>query len=498
MNEIDAPDDVTVISAEPGRIRVSVFGGRTQLDIGLPLDLPVSSFIPDLARLIRSRDASADEDPRRKEERRTFWVLSRFDDGTEIEPNKSLREAGVIDGELLRLTSDRALSPPTLYDDVVDAAAQLNKAAYAQWDARSARWMAFLGANLGAIAFALLLLQPLSTPQRAVLTGLGVVLVVGLTTFAAIAHRNFALDDVATALGAATIPISAASIGAPLAQLGEYGVAGTSLALIIVNFSCYRIIGAGRWAFLASSLAAGLGGVAVLTHALGVRVDVVCVVLAITTALLCMVVPRFTARLDHFETPVSAAQREHTDDWPLDDPFATGETPTPTETDPGASMPTAEDVRARVRAAVSTRSALLSGFAGTAAGAGTVLLRDGESVAWSEFAFALVVAAVLGLRNRYARPWAERFALALPAIALVIITCAVSQMSAHPMPLAAVGVLLSVAVGAVLLGLTTRDTPDLTSRRARTAAYLDYLAVGALIPVGLWTLGAYEHLGPWW
>ena len=60
MNDIDA-SDVQVISAEPERIRVSVFGGRTQLDIRLPVDLPVSSFIPDLAKLVRSRDVPLDE-----------------------------------------------------------------------------------------------------------------------------------------------------------------------------------------------------------------------------------------------------------------------------------------------------------------------------------------------------------------------------------------------------------------------------------------------------
>lgn len=499
MNDLDESNSLRVISAEPEQIRVSVFGGNTQLDIGLPLDLPVSSFIPDLTKLVRSRDAAPSDDSRGKEERRTFGVLSRFDTGVEIRPDKTLREAGVVNGELLRLSSQRALSPPTLYDDVVDAAAQLNKAAYAEWDSRSARWMGLVGANLGAITLALLLIQPLSQVQRATMSGLGVIALVGLTTFAAVAHRSFALDDVAVALGAATIPISATLIGAPLTDFGDYGFAGACAALLLTNYVCYRAIGTGHWIFLASSLAAGLCGVAVLIHSIGVRTDIVCVVSAIVTILMCAAVPRFTVGIDHFEAPTAAVDAERSDDeWALENPFPT-ETPQVADTtNSGTNMPTAEQVWARVHQAALTRSALLLGFAGTAVAAATVLLRDSGVVAWQVFTFALTCAVALGLRSRNPRTSAERIALALPATALVVITCAISQRGIFPMPLAAVGVLLAVAVGAVVLGLTARQTPTLTSRRMAVLEYLDYLTVGALIPVGLWALGVYEHLGPWW
>ncbi|TDZ98809.1 type VII secretion integral membrane protein EccD [Mycobacteroides salmoniphilum] len=499
MNDLDESNSLRVISAEPEQIRVSVFGGNTQLDIGLPLDLPVSSFIPDLTKLVRSRDAAPSDDSRGKEERRTFGVLSRFDTGVEIRPDKTLREAGVVNGELLRLASQRALSPPTLYDDVVDAAAQLNKAAYAEWDSRSARWMGLVGANLGAITLALLLIQPLSQVQRATMSGLGVIALVGLTTFAAVAHRSFALDDVAVALGAATIPISATLIGAPLTDFGDYGFAGACAALLLTNYVCYRAIGTGHWIFLASSLAAGLCGVAVLIHSIGVRTDIVCVVSAIVTILMCAAVPRLTVGIDHFEAPTAAVDAERSDDeWALENPFPT-ETPQVADTtNSGTNMPTAEQVWARVHQAALTRSALLLGFAGTAVAAATVLLRDSGVVAWQVFTFALTCAVALGLRSRNPRTSAERIALALPATALAVITCAISQRGIFPMPLAAVGVLLAVAVGAVVLGLTARQTPTLTSRRMAVLEYLDYLTVGALIPVGLWALGVYEHLGPWW
>ncbi|OHU48783.1 type VII secretion integral membrane protein EccD [Mycobacteroides chelonae] len=498
MNDLDESNSLRVISAEPEQIRVSVFGGNTQLDIGLPLDLPVSSFIPDLTKLVRSRGATPNDDASGKEERRTFGVLSRFDTGVEIRPDKTLREAGVANGELLRLSSQRALSPPTLYDDVVDAAAQLNKAAYAEWDSRSARLMGLLGANLGAIALALLLIQPLSQVQRATMSGLGVIALAGLTTFAAVAHRSFALDDVAIALGAATIPVSATLIGVPLTSFGGYGFAGACSALLLINYICYRVIGTGHWVFLASSLTAGLCGVAVLIHSIGVRTDIVCVVSAIVTILMCAAVPRLTAGIDHFEAPAAAVDAERSDDeWALENPFPAETPQVANTTNSGTNMPTAEQVWARVHQAALTRAALLLSFAGTAVAAATTLLRDSGVPTWPVFAFALTCAVVLGLRSRNPHTWAERIALALPATILAIIVCVISQHGIHPMPLASMGVLLAAAVGAVVLGLSARPATASTGRTT-LLEYLDYLAVGALIPVGLWALGVYEHLGPWW
>ncbi|TEA06125.1 type VII secretion integral membrane protein EccD [Mycobacteroides salmoniphilum] len=499
MNDLDESNSLRVISAEPEQIRVSVFGGNTQLDIGLPLDLPVSSFIPDLTKLVRSRDATPNDDARGKEERRTFGVLSRFDTGVEIHADKTLREAGVANGELLRLSSQRALSPPTLYDDVVDAAAQLNKAAYAEWDSRSARRMGLLGANLGAIALALLLIQPLSQVQRVTMSGLCVIALVGLTTFAAVAHRSFALDDVAVALGAATIPISATLIGVPLTSFGGYGFAGACAALLLINYLCYRAIGTGHWVFLASSLTGGLCGVAVLIHSIGVRTDIVCVVSAIVTILMCAAVPRLTAGIDHFEAPTAAVDAERSDDeWALENPFPTETPQVASTTNSGTNMPTAEQVWARVHQAALTRSALLLSFAGTAVAAATTLLHGSGVVTWQIFAFALTCAVALGLRSRHPHTWAERIALALPATALAVTVCVISQRGVVLMPLASMGVLLAVAVGAVVLGLTARPALALPTGRTTLLEYLDYLAVGALIPVGLWALGVYEHLGPWW
>lgn len=483
---------VRVVPAAPERIRVSVFGGRTQLDIGLPVDVPVSGFVPDLARLIRSREVSSDDDQAKKDERRTFWVLRRFDTGTEIRPEQTLRDAGVVNGQLLRLSPERALSPPVLYDDVVDAAARLNKATHAAWDARSARWMAFAGTQLAALALVFCMARETFAAQHAVIVGLCGAVVVALVCAAAVAHRSYELDDVAAALGWAAIPISAGMAWTLLGRYGGYFAVAACVVIVGLNFVYYRVIGSGHWAYVASSVPAGLGGVAVLAHALGLRGDAVCVAVAVLATLTCLVIPRLTTRLDRFETPTvesDVARDEYAFENPFESPPSAKDV---TDEDSGAAMPTAETVWAKVHGATLTRSALLGGLAASATTAVAVLLR-GAVIGWPTLAFPFACAAVLGLHSRTPDSWIERVAVAIPAVALLVITCAMAQSGHAPIPVTAVGALMAVTVAAALAGLAGAEGGS--SRLTALLSYLQYVAVASLLPLALWVLGIYERLG---
>lgn len=490
-----APD--RVVSAAPEHIRVAVLGGRTQLDVALPLDVPVSAFLPDLARLISSRDVVHDEDPTTKEQRRTFWVLSRFDAGEEgdgeVPPDHTLRQAGVLNGHRLRLTPQRALSPPTLYDDVVDAAARLNKASYAAWGAQSARVTALVGAHLTALALLLLILQPGSTAQRPVLLGLAVVVVVALVTVAAVAHRTFGLDDVAAGIGWAAIPLTAVVAGVLLMPLQAYGVAAVCAVVVVCNAIAHRIIGAGSWAYLATSVMAVLGGVATLSHAVGGPLNVVCVTLAGVAALLCSAVPRLTARLGRVKARPVESTTERGDELGFGSPFAPPKVTEATRSAASsATLPTAEAVWARVHDAAVTRSALSAGLATTAGVAVAVLLLQGAAVTWSVFAFALLCTVILGSCGRRPGTWFERAAAAVPAAVLLAVICVLAQRGVPHIPVTAVGVLAAVAVGAVVAGSSTRT--GASRRAAALLSYLEYVALASLLPMALWALDAYELL----
>ncbi|MCV7067880.1 EsaB/YukD family protein [Mycolicibacterium farcinogenes] len=96
MTGVEELREVRVVSAAPDVIRVSVVGGRTQLDVALPADVPVAAFLPELARMIKSRDTERSADVADRDERRTFWVLSRGGkaDGPALPPDQTLRPPG--------------------------------------------------------------------------------------------------------------------------------------------------------------------------------------------------------------------------------------------------------------------------------------------------------------------------------------------------------------------------------------------------------------------
>ena len=76
MTGIGELAQTVVVSAAPRTIRVSVFGGRTQLDIELPVDVPVADLVPELAALISSRDIVREDTPDQLENKRDRWVLT--------------------------------------------------------------------------------------------------------------------------------------------------------------------------------------------------------------------------------------------------------------------------------------------------------------------------------------------------------------------------------------------------------------------------------------
>ncbi|QLL10365.1 type VII secretion integral membrane protein EccD [Mycobacterium vicinigordonae] len=478
-----------MVSAAPKHIRVSVFGRRTQLDIALPLDVPVSGFVPELARLVSSRDIEQDGEGSAKDEHRTFWVLSRLD-GDALQPHRTLRESGVTNGELLRLTSERALSPPILYDDVVDAVGRLNKAAYAAWNAASARWMAFVGVHLAALAMTYCVVGRPRAANHYVIVAVAGAVALTLVGGAAMAHRSYRLDDVAAALGWAAIPITAGIAFALLARFGQYGLAGACGAVVVLCVVYDRFIGTGHWAYLASALLFGLVGVALAVRGLQVRAEILFVAAAVTVVLACLTVRRLTARLDRFPTP-SVALETNREDWDFENPF---EPSAPAMSrDSGATMPTAEQVWTKAKSAAITRAALLAGLAGAATVYLTLLLRT-AAVDWPVIAFVLAGAVVLGLHARDFRTWVERVALAVPAVAILLITCVAAEGGIQPMPVVALGVLLGVAIGAASTGLA--GAGDGSSSATRTLlAYLQYLAVASLIPLALWVVGVYQRLG---
>jgi type VII secretion integral membrane protein EccD len=485
-------DQVSVMSAAPEHIRVSVVGGRTQLDVALPVDIPVASLLPELVKLVRSRDVEEPADTPWPERPHKFWVLSRLDPVAPLQQNETLRAAAVADGELLQLTEQRALSAPTLYDDVVDAAARLNKAAYSGWNIAAAQWMSFAGLAAASLIWVYLAVVTVGT-QRPLVVGLAVMAAAALVGIAALAYRSYGRADIGAAVGWSSIPIIAAVVWALARGFGNYGVDAGCALLVALVAACYWAIGTGLWGYLASGVFFAGSALAMLAHALGVSAQTVGATLAVVSAFACLAVSRLTRRLARVEPPSSGPDAEAV-------MFETPFTPQPPAADPAGkassskAMPTAEAVWGRVRAAAVTGSALFAGLAVCVLSGVAAVLRAEPRPHWAALVLAGVCAAALGVHARVPDTALERVSLGAPAAVLVFVVGVSAQSGGMAIAWTGFGTLLTVAVVASVTGFKMAGGSP-PQRWATQWAYLQYVAYAALIPVALWAAGGYAELG---
>ncbi|BBX39878.1 type VII secretion integral membrane protein EccD [Mycobacterium simiae] len=462
-----------LVSAASSQVRVSVLCNKIQADVVLPLDVPIAALTPELLKRTlddAAAQSGASDDPFANEAKHNVWVLTRFGSTTPLSPADTLRDADVTEGTLLRLTARRALIPPTLHDDVVDAAARLNKSGHPAWDAAAARWMAFLGVHLASGVWVYFLLSDVPAVNRAATVGLAAAVAIVLVGAATLAHRSYQQSDIATALGWAVLPIAAAVVWVGLHGLDGYGWTAGCVIMVALSATLHRVIGIGHWGYLAAGVTFGLTGLALTVWAAGVRADLAGAGLASVATLGCLAVRRLDLR------------RSRRD--------ASGRDSTP---DGSAIPPGAEGIWAGLRAATLTRSAIYTGLA-VSAGLGTLAVLEYAPVHWPAFVFALSCAAALGLYSRHPVNAEEKAGLAIPAIALAVLSCAQARGGSPPMPLVAWGVLLAATMVLVVIG-TSASARRLRAWPNTVSAYLTYLITAALIPLATWAVGGYERLG---
>jgi type VII secretion integral membrane protein EccD len=111
-----------------GACRVTVVGSRRRVDLVVPATAPVIELLPQLVQLTGEDDRPAVRDG---------WLLTRVG-GDRLDPERSLGEAGVVDGELLYLDGVDGAGPPVV-EDFTEAVASVVEASGAKWTARRGR-----------------------------------------------------------------------------------------------------------------------------------------------------------------------------------------------------------------------------------------------------------------------------------------------------------------------------------------------------------------------
>jgi type VII secretion integral membrane protein EccD len=480
-----------VVNPVPECFRVSVIGRGTQVDISLPGDARVAELLPYLSGLIAQRENGGQDPATLRGESTQRHLLSRERDGEPLAAEQSLRTAGVRSGDLLYLYSERTLQPPTRYDDVVDAAAHLNRTAYAGWGPVSAAVMSCVALYAGVAVLIWMALDARFAGDRAAIVGIQAGVVVALLSAATAANRFYGAGRAAAVFAWAAMLLVATIAGVTLGAWLPWGVSVACAVVVAVSYPAYRLVGAALWGFLAGAVAASAVGAVSVALAVGLDPKPVAAVATTTLVLMTTLVPRYRVRRPRVDTdPVRS-----TDDGREDvfaDPFGTGRDDEPPP-DVRSTLPTAESVLAQTRAATMVRSALYSGLSVSVVAGIVALLRPWPELRWVDLAFALACGAALGLRARACRSAVERAAPLTGAVAATLVACAAALSGSAPFAAAGAAALLIGVLGAVLVGLAAPSRRDARVRDT-LLGYADYVSVGALIPLALGVIGLYAHL----
>jgi type VII secretion integral membrane protein EccD len=185
----------TSLAPSSGIVRVTVSSDERRADLALPAAVTVAELLPEIARMLGVLDPSSAHTG--------FRLLTA--DGVELSASSGLTLQNVQDGARLSLVSG-AVTPPRVYDDVVEAMADVVESSTTPWGASSARRTALFAAgsllSLGAVAIGL---ERTSLLAGALAIGIAVLLLAAAVVLSRLEHE----DEIAVMLGWAAVVYAA-------------------------------------------------------------------------------------------------------------------------------------------------------------------------------------------------------------------------------------------------------------------------------------------------
>ncbi|MEV0433774.1 type VII secretion integral membrane protein EccD [Nocardia sp. NPDC050413] len=479
----------TLLGNEPELCRVSVIGGDTQLDIGLPATVPIAGFIGDLVTLIRSRnprlpDADEDTAPVRAQ----HWTLARLGQDP-LAPSRTLTEAEVYDGELLVLSPVTRKESPALFDDVIDAVSRLTAGEFRGWSGSAARWTGLVIATVAILAALALLAvsradsDPLA-PALALL-GCGI----AASAAAGIAARKFADSVTGTwlSLDALLLMFGGAALLVP-GSLGAGHVMLGSVALLVTGVIGYRVTGIAAGLFAAAITVGVFGALAATIYLiwhpglakLFAGVLVAAVILLSSVARLAAV----TARLPIPPVPTAGGAidpADHEQRPTIEGIGAVG----------AIALPSASGLGERARVANQIQTGLVVACA-LAALVGAIGAADPFGPFHSGgVALAVVTAIVLCLRGRSYADLVQAATLIVAGALIVLALLTGLGLGHDSLEFAAVAMLLVTAGSVVGFGVIGPHV-EVTPVTRRMIEIFEYLLIITMIPLALWVMDVYS------
>lgn len=241
-----------------GLARVTVAAPQRRIDVALPEDVPVAELLPNLLR--HAGEAAADQG-----EQHGGWVLRRAS-GTVLEPQRSLLDQGVRDGEIVHLVPRRLEWPELEYDDVVEAIAGGARRYGRSWGNVATR-RAGLAVASGIFLLGLVDLL-LARPPWAVVGGAGLLAAICFVLVGAVLSRALADAAAGAVVAGCSLPYAFLGgfllVGPKTAALGGFGAPHVllgSVVLLVFGVIGYFAVAALSRLFVAGMVAGLLGAI---------------------------------------------------------------------------------------------------------------------------------------------------------------------------------------------------------------------------------------------
>jgi type VII secretion integral membrane protein EccD len=477
-----------MVAADPELCRVSIIGGNTQLDLGLPATIPIATFITDVVGLIESRTPDLTEHEDGAPLRTEHWTLARVGRDP-IPPNQTLTDAEVFDGELLVLRSVTAKESPALFDDVIDAVSRLTAESFRSWSPVAARWMGLISA-LGGVLAAIVLLAVAKQDDGGGYLGF-LALGTGIAAIAAavIATRKYVALRTAMMLSlfATLLCFAAAGLFVP-GELGSPHLLLACATALVVAVVVYSLTGVGAMNCATVITVVLFGGFAALVRMVwDVGTPKIAAGALVVALIIITMAPRIAvaaARLPVPPVPTAGGAIDPADHEPrptIEDIGAIGAT----------ALPSAVGLELRASAANQYQSGMLLGST-LAAVFGAVLAADQLGAArWQGIALAVVVGLILCLRGRSFADLVQASTLiggGATTLLAVLITVGLGQPSSA-LPIA--GILLAVSTAMIAFGVIAPHV-EVSPVVRRMGELTEYLLIVTIIPLVLWIMDLYS------
>ncbi len=478
MGHIDEDATRGIVRA-PDLARVTILAKHTQVDMAIPVDVPVALVIPSVVDMVAQHSRSNDFDNEGERFEPAEWVLARIGHPP-FSNSLSLGEHGVRDGELLMLESASNTAPTPLFDDIMYNVAIADADHFRGWTPRTAR---LTGSVLAAITMLVGCLGLLTAPQALpvwVSGSLALAVAILLVVAGMVLSRMYGDADTALVLGGCALP--AAFTAGMLYVPDHYGWAHLLLAsalLAATSILAWRVTGVGLALFIGAAtvavylLPASLAGL--LTDQPVKAIGAVAAALGLLGLSLSPRVSMLLAKLPLPPVPSPGT--------PID----------PTEDDPDdhRALPTLEVLHAKSEHARKYLAGLVSATTlVTAAGALAATDPWADSPYWQGIALALVCAAVLMFRSRTYAGAEQAVVLVVGGAAIVLIMLIGTALTME-LPLAVFGAAMLILVSALILGIIIPNQ-SATPPMRRAVELLEYGFVAAVLPLVFWVTSLYS------